>query len=227
MGEAAPGSTAALAQLAEPTRMSLYLHLHDRIPHPVSRDEAASTLGISRALAAFHLDQLVAAGLVEVTYQRLNARSGPGAGRPSKLYRPAQPEVLFSLPPRHYDLAALLLARTINRLGPPAVKRLRSEARRLGRGLGQGGGWTELVATLAAQGYSPRETGPGETGLRNCPFQSLAAESTAPVCAMNLALIEGLIGSTGAGCEARLAPAAGWCCVRLRHRTGRAAGTPA
>ena len=65
---------------------------------PLSRDEAASALGISRELAAFHLDRLLRAGLLEAEYRRLGGRTGPGAGRPAKLYRRSSREIAISLP---------------------------------------------------------------------------------------------------------------------------------
>jgi predicted ArsR family transcriptional regulator len=217
MAESAPGMPKGLAELAEPTRMSLYRHLQERRPEAVGRDEAAAALGISRALAAFHLDQLVRAGLVEVEYRRLHSRTGPGAGRPSKLYRPVGSELSLSVPPRRYDLAGRILARTVRGVGRSAVKRLEHEARLVGRELGHGGGHAELIAVLAAEGYSPREISPNEIGFRNCPFDALATESADPVCAMNAALIDGLIAGTGADSEGRLEPTPGWCCVRLRR----------
>ena len=148
-------------------------------------------------------------------YRRINSRTGPGAGRPSKLYRAIGSEVAFSIPPRRYELAGRLLARTVRGLGRSAVKRLEKEARQAGRELGHGGGLAELKALLVAEGYSPREVGGGEVGLRNCPFEALATESVEPVCAMNAAFVEGLIAGTRAVCKLRLAPAPGWCCVRL------------
>ena len=214
-----PRILAGLAPLMEPTRLSLYRHLQERAPEAVGRDEAAAALGISRSLAAFHLDRLVAAGLVASTFKRLNDRSGPGAGRPSKLYRPATPEFSFSLPARHYDLAGLLLARALRGLGQEGVKKLRREAGRYGRSLGQQGGWSELRTILTEEGYAPVDTAKNELALRNCPFDALAAESVDLICAMNLALIEGLVQSTAADCRARLAPTPDWCCVRLRHRS--------
>src|SRR6476661_2344927 len=77
---------AAAAVLAEPVRRALYEHVADR-DAPVDRDEAAAATGIGRPLAAFHLDRLVAAGLLEVEYRRRSGRTGPGAGRPAKFYR--------------------------------------------------------------------------------------------------------------------------------------------
>ncbi|MDQ2744055.1 MAG: transcriptional regulator [Chloroflexota bacterium] len=105
---------AGIAVLDEPVRRNLYLYIVDR-PLPVGRDEAAGALGISRALAAFHLDRLAQQGLLAVEYRRLTGRAGPGAGRPSKLYRRSDRKLQVMLPPRSYELAARLLARAVER----------------------------------------------------------------------------------------------------------------
>src|SRR5262245_29851523 len=102
-----------LAVLEEPLRRKLYLYVAGR-EEPVGRDEAARAAGVSRALAAFHLDKLVGAGLLEATFRRLSERTGPGAGRPSKLYRRAAGEFGVSLPPRRYELAAHVFAQALN-----------------------------------------------------------------------------------------------------------------
>src|SRR5262249_37165695 len=104
-----PGAISAIALLVEPTRRSLYDLVAGR-SQPIGRDQAATALGISRELAALHLDRLAAAGLVTVEYRRLGARRGPGAGRPAKLYRRSSIEVEVSLPMRDYERIALLLA---------------------------------------------------------------------------------------------------------------------
>src|SRR6478672_8177942 len=103
---------AAVAALAEPTRRRLYDHVV-RSPAPVSRDDASAATGVPRATAAFHLDRLVDDGLLEVQFQRLSGRTGPGAGRPAKLYRRAECSVSVSLPERRYDLAGELLAAAV------------------------------------------------------------------------------------------------------------------
>jgi len=71
----------AVATLDEPTRRRLYDHVV-RQTAAVTRDEAATALGLPRATAAFHLDRLAAEGLLDVVYERRTGRSGPGAGRP-------------------------------------------------------------------------------------------------------------------------------------------------
>ena len=98
-----------LAALAEPVRRRLYQYVASR-PAAVGRDEAANAVGVSRALAAFHLDRLVDDGLLVAEYRRLTGRTGPGAGRPAKLYRLSEHEVEVSLPPRDYRLAAGVFA---------------------------------------------------------------------------------------------------------------------
>ena len=90
----------AVAVLADPVRRNLYFYVVGR-PGDVGRDEAARASKVSRALAAFHLDKLVEAGLLEATYRRLTKRRGPGAGRPAKLYRPSSREFRVTLPPRN------------------------------------------------------------------------------------------------------------------------------
>ncbi len=124
------------AVLAEPTRRGLYDIVVAR-REATGRDEAAAALGISRELAAFHLDRLVDAGLLRTEYRRLTGRTGPGAGRPAKLYRRAGGGIEFSLPQRHYERAAELMATALDRLGAAtgldAVARI---ARERGRALG-------------------------------------------------------------------------------------------
>ena len=95
--------------LAEPARRALYLYVVAQ-PEPASRDQAAAGAGLPRHSAKFHLDKLVAGGLLDTEYRRLSGRRGPGAGRPTKLYRRSSRQVAVTLPPRHYDLAGQILA---------------------------------------------------------------------------------------------------------------------
>src|SRR3954449_1903220 len=103
---------AVVGALAEPTRRSLYEQVVE-IDDWVSRDQVADAAGLPRATAAHHLDRLVDAGLLAITYRRLTDRTGPGAGRPAKLYRRASRDVVVTLPPRDYELAGELLARAV------------------------------------------------------------------------------------------------------------------
>jgi predicted ArsR family transcriptional regulator len=212
------GPIDAIAALAEPTRRRLYEHVA-RSASPVSRDDASAALGIPRATAAFHLDRLAGDGLLQVTRQRRTGRSGPGAGRPAKLYLRAGATVAVSLPERRYDLAGDLLAgaveeaeRTGERPGTVLGRRAHQRGEELGRDAG------EVGAVLEACGYEPREDG-ASVVLGNCPFHSLAAGHPELVCGMNLRFLDGVLSGAGAGdLAARLAPAEGLCCVRLDPR---------
>src|SRR3954466_6321561 len=100
---------AGVAALDQPLRRELY-DLVVQKDGGVGRDEAAAALDLPRSVAAFHLDKLTDAGLLEVRYERPPGRVGPGAGRPAKIYRRARDELSVSLPQRHYELAGVLLS---------------------------------------------------------------------------------------------------------------------
>src|SRR4051794_41511861 len=78
---------AAVSALDDPMRRAL-LDLVIRSEAPVSRDEAAQALGLSRRATAFHLDRLAENGLLDVEFRRLTGRSGPGAGPAPQPYPP-------------------------------------------------------------------------------------------------------------------------------------------
>lgn len=213
----------AVAALAEPSRRRLYDHVV-RQSLPVSRDEAAAAVALPRATVAFHLDRLVADGLLDVVFERRTGRTGPGAGRPSKLYRRADRSVAVSLPERSYDLAGDLLATALTEAeasGEPPRAVLERRARERGRALAVGvpaaGGRDAVLRVLEDNGFEPRAEGDG-IALANCPFHLLARQHTELVCGMNLHLVGGVLEGVGApGLVARLRPAPGMCCVRLEE----------
>lgn len=214
--EVLDADVSAVAALDEPTRRRLYDHVV-RQPAPVGRDEAAAALGLARQTAAFHLDRLADESLLDVIYERRGGRSGPGAGRPAKLYRRSEKQVTVSLPERHYELAGRLLAQAMEEseaTGEPVRSVLHRRAQGLGTRLGglPGAGLLDL---LERNGFEPRYEGDAVI-LANCPFHALAREHTETVCGMNLHLLRGALdGLGGSGMEARLAPEPGRCCVRL------------
>jgi len=222
-----PADVEAVSLLAEPIRGKLY-ELVARAGRTVGRDEAAKALRISRALAAFHLDRLVAAGLLVTEYRRLSGRSGPGAGRPSKLYRLSSIEVAVSVPGRSYEVPARLFAETIEQLDVALPPQALNEAARatglavggaargrLGRRRGQKRLREALLRALTERGYRPREAS-GEIRLGNCPFEALVDDHRPLVCGMNLALVEGLItGLRDPHLTARLDPSPDLCCVAI------------
>lgn len=220
---------AAVAALDEPTRRKLYGYVARR-REPVSRDEVADTFGLSRGTVAFHLDKLVDEGLLAVGYARRTGRTGPGAGRPAKLYSRSERQVAVSLPPRHYDLAGHLLATAVEaaeETGQPVRSALARHARELGRELGarsvsetdgEPARRDAALSALEEHGFEPR-TEAGGVVLGNCPFHALAQRHTELVCGMNLDLLHGLLEGIGdTGLHALLEPAPGHCCVRLAPR---------
>jgi predicted ArsR family transcriptional regulator len=236
-GARAGDAIASAAVLAEPVRRALYEHVAGR-DEPVDRDQAAAATGIGRPLAAFHLDRLVAAGLLEVEYRRRSGRTGPGAGRPAKFYRRTRGlDVELSLPARRYRMAAEIFADGLDRRPDDEVRdEVRAAARERGTalaagaatGAGSGGAKTrrsrnaarqELVAVLAREGFEPTDDG-REIRLRNCPFDVLATEHRGLTCSMNLALLEGLSDGVGdSGLNAVAGPRDGSCCVRFEPAT--------
>jgi predicted ArsR family transcriptional regulator len=221
---------ADLAALAEPLRRRLYRYVV-RSAEPVGREQAADALGVAVHTVKFHLDRMVDDGLLEVEYRRLTGRSGPGAGRPAKLYRRSSREFAVSLPQRHYDLLAEVLAAAAaasveRRL--PVDEVAPDVARRRGRELGSnaqesdsaeapGEPLDRVADVLEEVGYEPRVEG-AQLVLDNCPFDRVAREHTTLVCGLNLDLVAGVI--EGLGCQdvsASLEPAPGRCCVSARR----------
>jgi predicted ArsR family transcriptional regulator len=216
---------AAIAVLDDPVRRSLYLYVA-RQADAVSRDAAAEATGASRENAAFHLDKLVEAGLLEASYRRLGGRTGPGAGRPSKLYRRSGQQLEVTLPARRYELAAEVLAQAIETSRTKrASASVAAAARRAGMSLGaavrgragRASPIRRLTQLLDLHGYEPTEAPRGVVRMRNCPFHEVAQSHPDLVCGMNLAFVEGILeGADAKGVSATLDPRPGQCCVTLR-----------
>jgi predicted ArsR family transcriptional regulator len=205
-----------IGALVEPARRALYLYASAQ-PGPVSREQAAE-----------------ACGLLEVEYRRLSGRSGPGAGRPAKLYRRSDRQVAVSLPERRYDLAGEVLAAGIEeaaRTRLPVQEAVVGAAAARGRAIavaaagGDGPDRTDLDRTdldrtadvLGDQGYEPQVEA-DTLCLTNCPFDRLARDHVELVCGMNLGLVTGVLDGLGcAALEAVLEPEPGLCCVKVRR----------
>ncbi|WP_421119645.1 helix-turn-helix transcriptional regulator [Aquihabitans daechungensis] len=216
----------ALAALDQPLRRQLHALLVES-GEWVSRDEAAAALGVARSVAAFHLDKLADAGVVEVSFERTTGRTGPGAGRTAKLYRLADDELSASVPERRYDLAAQLLADAVAGSaadGGPVAQQLEAAARDAGLRIGaecrgvQGG--SGILDVLEQYGYDPCPLDDGQIALVNCPFHRLAERHRSLVCGMNLDFLSGVVDGLDPDptLQAELRPEPGWCCVRLRTR---------
>lgn len=223
-----------LGALADPLRRRLY-HFVAAQPDAVSRDQAADVVAVPRHTAKFHLDRLVDEGLLVAEFRRLTGRSGPGAGRPAKVYRRSAREVTVSVPSRRYDLAGQVLADAVERslAGVPmaeAVSRAADNAALLvveAAGAADGQQLRRVEEVLAPLGYEPRvepagdDPEAGELVLGNCPFDRLANDHRDLVCGMNRDFVGAVVRCLGFDdLEARPNQDESRCCVRVVHRPG-------
>jgi predicted ArsR family transcriptional regulator len=224
------GAVSAVAVLAEDSRRVMYDFVR-RQGRPVTRDEAAAQAGISRKLAAFHLEKLVEAGLLRVEAPAPTGK--PRArGRAPKAYRPTDAQLSVSIPERRLDLLGEVLVDALaaeadtGSAREAALRGARERGGELGaaerraRRLGRTG--AERAVHLACRvledvGYEPYSSDDGAVRLRNCPFHPLAARQRELVCGMNRELVDGLLRGLGNDTvQAVLAPRPGECCVELR-----------
>jgi predicted ArsR family transcriptional regulator len=242
MDEALSTGIAPLAALEDELPRRIYLFIR-RGRRPVSREEIAAEVGISRRLAAFHLERLLERGLLKATYARPPGRSGPGAGRSAKYYEPSDLRVEVSLPGRRYDLAGRLLVSAIKSQTPgeSAPVAARRAAREKGHDLGEevrrerrlrppGPERTLGVAeeVLEDLGFEPYREEADIVALRNCPFHDLAKEAPELMCDMNQAFIDGLLRGLGNDTvESVLSCKPGDCCVTLKAPKHARGSSPA
>jgi len=167
-------------------------------------DELAGDLDLHVTTVRFHLDQLVAAGLVEAEFTRAF-----GVGRPRKVYRVGPQasglgddhamallsELLtasFGLEGTPRDAGESWSRRHVPATGePPATTR--------GAWLGKLG---RLLDVLEEWGYSPELSSDagGRTSrldLRHCPFRELAREHEDVVCGIHRGLLRGVMQQLG------------------------------
>lgn len=222
----------AVGALADPVRRELYDYVvsqHDA----VGRIQAAEAVGAPQHTAKFHLDRLVEEGLLSVEYRRLSGKTGPGAGRPSKLYRRSEAQVEVSLPGRQYDLMGGILAAAVERNDSPDMQQaLKTVAHAAGMSAGEAhlqtspssatSALSEIADALSEADFEPVVDG-DVVRLRNCPFDHLAKDHTQLVCGVNENYVQGVVDGLGCACaHASLEPEAGFCCVTIRE--GQAVG---
>jgi predicted ArsR family transcriptional regulator len=224
----AAAALTAVAALSDQLRRRMYGFIR-RARRPVSREEAAETVGISRKLAAFHLDKLVEVGLLRARYEPVGGIRK--VGRTPKVYEPTDAEVHISIPAREHDLLADILIDAV--LTPDPGKAGREAALQVARHRGAEFGAAErerarpgrlsveraltmTTAALARYGFEPDRVTPTLLRLRNCPFHPLASKAPQLVCGINHAFLTGFLDTLHAPTlTAILAPRPGECCVEL------------
>lgn len=221
-------SLAAIAALDEDVRRALYEHVR-AAGEPVSRESAADAVGISRKLAAFHLDKLVDLGLLRTGFAPRGTR---GVGRAPRVYEPAAVEMCVRIPHRSPELIADILLGAVTghqgderaedaalRLAHERGSEIGSAARAQGRAgrIGAERAMGVAARVLTEQGFEPYHDDDA-LRLRNCPFHPLAARAPAFVCGLNREYLGGMLDGLGAAEKvvAELAPRAGECCVQIR-----------
>lgn len=217
----------ALSALSEPVRDRLYRFIRAG-GRPVTREEAAVGVGISPKLAAFHLEKLLAAGLLEAA-----ASSGEGrrrtAGRSPKLYSISDRDFSVTIPPRRYEFLGEILLEALDGMDGRSANRALVAAARAGRAsgqriraekrLGRVGPERALGAAeefLAEAGFEPHRSDPQTLVMKNCPFRTLAQRWPELVCEINHAYLESLVEGIGSERVAAVRrPPNGTCCVAL------------
>jgi predicted ArsR family transcriptional regulator len=226
--------------LSEDSRRRMFAFVR-RAGRAVTRDEAAASVGVSRKLAAFHLDKLVDVGLLRARYAAPDGIRR--VGRQPKVYEPTDAQVTVSIPDRRHELLADLLLEAVlsedddESAARAAVRAAGDRGRRLGEAereltrpgrLGPERGLTACERVLDRHGYEPVRESPTRVRLRNCPFHPFAAKAPELVCGMNHAFLAGYLdGLRVNGIHAVLAPEPGECCVRLCPEPDATAGRPA
>jgi predicted ArsR family transcriptional regulator len=216
-----------------------------RARRPVTRDEAAASVGISRKLAAHHLDKLVDIGLLRASYEPVDGVRR--VGRTPKVYEATDLDLQVSIPTRQHDLLAEILIHGIvtqsdDETSQQAAGRVAHErgheigvaqrkSVRAGR-LGAERALTLAVDALAQHGFEPERVSTGRVGkgriredcvqLRNCPFHPLAVAAPELVCSVNHSYIQGIVeGLRTDTVTAVLRPQSGRCCVEIHTSESR------
>ncbi|MER6036551.1 helix-turn-helix domain-containing protein [Streptomyces sp. NPDC001835] len=178
-------------------------------PAPLGVAAVAERMGVHPNTVRFHLDALVADGLVE---SGTEASSGPGRPRAAYRVRPGMDRGGV----RGYPLLARML---LSRWASADPAEARAEAEDTGHAWGRSlveppppferptaaRSAARLVGLLDDLGFAPSAEGtPGPDGpparirLRHCPFLELAEEYGRLVCPLHLGLMRGALAGLGA-----------------------------
>ncbi len=175
-------------------------------PVPATADELADAQGVHRNVARARLERLARAGLLVTSFERRSGRSGPGAGRPAKVYAPAPELAAIEFPQRRLaDLVGLLIAgrpgRELGRVGRSFGELLARDG-----GLERGSGVEALTKAMGTLGFqaSVLESTPKRVTLTTptCPLRPLVA-ARPEASAVDAAMWASLVGAaTGRGASA-------------------------
>ncbi len=196
------GSSDGTAEGATPNRRAQLLQDLRTRSEPVTAQELAQAHGLHVTTVRFHVDALIAAGLVAAA-----SESHPRRGRPRMLYRAVtalRPDVS---PGAGYELLARVLAEHWS--GPadadPTQRAEAAGAAWAAENLADGvdGDPAVVVAALFAEmGFSPVLESSADDArivLHACPFEAVARANPTVVCALHRGLVRGALDKLGAG----------------------------
>jgi len=193
----------------DPTRREIYLFVRDEGSTGVTAAAVAERFALHPNVARHHLEKLTGGGylIVEVG-RRDDATVARTAGRPSKRYCATQLDSTFSLPLKHDDVLAGLLARALDALGPDDAARLADDvgyeyglllAARMDPSAGHRSVRAAIGAVadaLTAHGFAAHtEERGGRLSIVSecCPFGDTATRYPHVVCALDRGMIRGML----------------------------------
>ncbi|MEM7285400.1 MAG: helix-turn-helix domain-containing protein [Actinomycetota bacterium] len=195
--------TAITSAFGDPTRRDIYLYVHE-CDSGVTAAETAAHFDLHANVARHHLDKLAGGGYLEVAR---STRSG--AGRPSKVYSCAEPEIRVEFPVRHHDVLVTLLGKALAMLTPEQAEQMAEEVgieygKAMAGSLGDSDGGRSfrqslhaVADALTAHGFAAHAEKFGEDlqiVAENCPFGGAAIEHPV-ICAVDRGMVKGMLGS--------------------------------
>jgi predicted ArsR family transcriptional regulator len=201
--------TAAVAAVTnafgDPTRREIFLFVRGAA-EGVTAGEIAQRFALHPNVARHHLEKLTSGGYVRVAATR--AEGARPAGRPSKRYTATDVDHPLSLPGKHDDVLAGLLAKALDTLGPEQAEALASEvgyeygrvlADRMDPSAGHRSARTAVAAVadaLTAHGFAAHAESTGDQlsiVSECCPFGETAQQYPHVVCALDRGMIRGML----------------------------------
>jgi predicted ArsR family transcriptional regulator len=201
--EFASAVTAITSAFGDPTRRDIYLFAHEH-EGGVTAAEAARQFDLHANVARHHLDKLVGGG-----YLATHTAARSGAGRPSKVYTCAEPEIRVEFPVRHHDVLVTLLGKALAMLSPAQAEQMAEEVgieygKAMADSMGEADGGRSfrqslhaVADALTAHGFAAHAEKFGDDlqiVAENCPFGGAAIEHPV-ICAVDRGMVKGMLGS--------------------------------
>ncbi len=193
--------TAITSAFGDPTRREIYLYVHEQ-PDGVTAAETAEHFALHANVARHHLDKLAGGGYLDV-----GRSTRGGAGRPSKVYRCAEPQIRIDFPVRHHDVLVTLLGKALSLLSAEQAEAMAEEVGiEYGKAMAasmadadQGRSFRQslhaVADALTANGFAAHAEKFGDSlqiVAENCPFGGAAIEHPV-ICAVDRGMVKGML----------------------------------